>query len=127
LLSRRYWSVSGHHSDGLGFVNLYSVATNQDAIISLFRVISRYVGNLSPMTGVFPDYPAPLVRNTQAGTELTMMRWGMPPPPRAGSAPVPLGLPATLRSCHAIKHALWSRKIRCWHHSRPIRPILTAG
>jgi hypothetical protein len=39
--------------------NLYSITTNQDAIIRLFRVINRYVGNLAPMPGVFPDYPAP--------------------------------------------------------------------
>jgi putative SOS response-associated peptidase YedK len=40
------------------------------------------------MTGVFPDYPAPVVRNGDAGRELTMMRWGMLPPPRAGRFPV---------------------------------------
>jgi len=34
--------------------NLYSITTNQAAIIALFRVINRYVGNLPPMTGVFP-------------------------------------------------------------------------
>jgi putative SOS response-associated peptidase YedK len=51
---------------------------------NLFRVINRYVGNLPPMPGVFPDYPAPVVRNAGAERELTMMRWGMPPPPRAG-------------------------------------------
>ena len=44
--------------------NLYSITTNQAAIIALFRVINRYVGNLAPMPGVFPDYPAPVVRNT---------------------------------------------------------------
>ena len=43
--------------------NLYSITTNQAAIIALFRVINRYVGNLPPMPGVFPDYPAPVVRN----------------------------------------------------------------
>jgi hypothetical protein len=48
----------------------------------LFRVVNRYVGNLPPMPGVFPDYPAPVIRNTETGTELTMMRWGMRPPPR---------------------------------------------
>jgi putative SOS response-associated peptidase YedK len=68
--------------------NLYSITTNQAAIIALFRVINRYVGNLPPMPGVFPDYPAPVVRNTDIGRELTMMRWGMPPPPRAASVPV---------------------------------------
>jgi putative SOS response-associated peptidase YedK len=40
------------------------------------------------MSGVFPDYPAPIVRNVGADRELTMMRWGMPPPPRAGGFPV---------------------------------------
>jgi len=68
--------------------NLYSITTNQAAIIALFRVINHYVGNLPAMTGVFPDYPAPVVRNADAGRELAMMRWGMPPPPRAGGYPV---------------------------------------
>ena len=68
--------------------NLYSITTNQAAIIALFRVINRYVGNLPPMPGVFPDYPAPVVRNAGAERELVMMRWGMPPPPRAGGFPV---------------------------------------
>jgi putative SOS response-associated peptidase YedK len=68
--------------------NLYSITTNQAAIIALFRVINRYVGNLPPMPGVFPDYPAPVIRNTDAGTEMATMRWGMPPPPRTGGPPV---------------------------------------
>jgi putative SOS response-associated peptidase YedK len=68
--------------------NLYSITTNQAAIIALFRVINRYVGNLQPMPGVFPDYPAPVVRNAAGERELIMMRWGMPPPPRAGGYPV---------------------------------------
>ena len=46
-------------------------------------MINRYVGKLAPMTGVFPDLPAPVIRNTDNGTEMTLMRWGMPPPPRA--------------------------------------------
>ena len=68
--------------------NLYSITTNQAAIIALFRVLNRYVGNLPPMPGVFPDYPAPVIRAAGAERELTMMRWGMPPPPRAGGFPV---------------------------------------
>jgi putative SOS response-associated peptidase YedK len=56
--------------------------------ITLFRVINRYVGNLPPMPGLFPDYPAPVVRNASDDRELTMMRWGMPPPPKFGGAPV---------------------------------------
>jgi putative SOS response-associated peptidase YedK len=68
--------------------NLYSITTNQAAIIALFRVINRYVGNLPPMPGVYPDFPAPVLRDTEAGRELSIMRWGMPPLPRAGGAPV---------------------------------------
>jgi hypothetical protein len=49
--------------------NLYSITTNQAAIIALFRVINRYVGNLAPMSGVFPDYPA-LARLVEAGEPL---------------------------------------------------------
>src|ERR1700681_4259892 len=68
--------------------NLYSITTNQAAIIALFRVVNRYVGNLPLMPGVFPDYPAPVVRNVGTDRELTMMRWGMPPPPKFGGPPV---------------------------------------
>jgi hypothetical protein len=50
--------------------NLYSITTNQAAIIALFRVINRYVGNLPPMPGVFPDYPAPVVRNAGFDREM---------------------------------------------------------
>jgi putative SOS response-associated peptidase YedK len=39
------------------------------------------------MPGVFPDYPAPVIRNTDTGTELAMMRWGTPPP-KGGGPPV---------------------------------------
>jgi putative SOS response-associated peptidase YedK len=68
--------------------NLYSITTNQEAIRALFRVVNRYVGNLPAMTGVFPDYPAPVIRNAGAERELILMRWGMPPPPRIGGPPV---------------------------------------
>jgi putative SOS response-associated peptidase YedK len=74
---------------GENFVcNLYSITTNQAAIIALFRVINHYVGNLPPMPGVFPDYPAPVVRDGGAGREMVTMRWGMPPPQRGGGYPV---------------------------------------
>src|SRR3954447_6135538 len=68
--------------------NLYSITIDQEAIRALFRVINRYVGNLPPMPGVFPDYPAPVVRSSGDDRELVLMRWGMPPPPRTGGLPV---------------------------------------
>jgi putative SOS response-associated peptidase YedK len=68
--------------------NLYSITTNQAAIIALFRVVNRYVGSLPPIPGVFPDYPAPVVRNVGTDRELTMMRWGTPPPPKLAGLPI---------------------------------------
>jgi putative SOS response-associated peptidase YedK len=68
--------------------NLYSITTNQETVRALFRVINRYVGNLGPMPGVFPDYPAPVIRNAGTEREMTLMRWGMSPPPRTGGQPV---------------------------------------
>ena len=68
--------------------NPYSITTNRAAIIALFRVINRYVGNLPPHARRVSRYPAPVVRNAGAERELTMMRWGMPPPPKFGGPPV---------------------------------------
>ncbi len=62
--------------------NLYSQTKGQEAIRSLARVLRDVTGNLPPMPGIFPDYPAPIVRNAPDGArELTLARWGMPTPP----------------------------------------------
>ena len=39
--------------------NLYSITTNQAVIAALFHVVNRYVGNLAPMPGIFPDADGP--------------------------------------------------------------------
>jgi hypothetical protein len=53
---------------------------------AVLRAVNHNVGNLPPMPGVFPDYPAPVVRNAGADRELVTMRWGMPPPPKFGGS-----------------------------------------
>ena len=58
--------------------NLYSMTKGQAAIDALFAVTRDSVGILPPMPGIFPDYPAPIVRNADGGRELTTARWGMP-------------------------------------------------
>ena len=68
--------------------NLYSITKSQDAIRRLFNVTLDNAGNLPPMPGIFPDYPAPVVRALGAERELAMMRWGMPGPPQFGGAPI---------------------------------------
>jgi putative SOS response-associated peptidase YedK len=67
--------------------NLYSVTTNQEAIRRLFGVAVDNTGNLPPLSGVFPDYAAPIVRNSATGRELAMARWGMPTRPELTSGP----------------------------------------
>ena len=69
--------------------NLYSVTKGQQAIRELTRAMHDATGNLPPMPAVFPDYEAPVVRNRAEGErELTLMRWGFPPPPNLGTQPV---------------------------------------
>ena len=68
--------------------NLYSITKNQDAIRRLFDVTRDLTGNLPSLPGIFPDYPAPVVRSVASARELTMMRWGMPGPPQFGGASI---------------------------------------
>lgn len=69
--------------------NLYSVTKGQSAIRDLFRVTHDRAGNMPPLTGVFPDQLAPIVRiAANGGRELVMARWGMPGPPQFGGRPV---------------------------------------
>ena len=60
--------------------NLYSVTKGQQAIRELAWAMHDRTGNLPPLPGIFPDYPAPIVRNHPDGREPTMARWGMPSP-----------------------------------------------
>jgi len=62
--------------------NLYSNTTARQAIVDFTdaMTVSGTVGNLAPQTGIYPDYPAPVVRNFEGQRQLTMARWGMPSP-----------------------------------------------
>jgi putative SOS response-associated peptidase YedK len=70
------WQVGAVH-----ICNLYNVRTNQAAIRDIARAMRDSVGNLPPLPGIYPDYPAPIVRTAADGMrELAMARWGMPSP-----------------------------------------------
>ncbi|MBZ9936615.1 SOS response-associated peptidase family protein [Mesorhizobium sp. BR1-1-16] len=58
--------------------NLYSMTSNPEAIRAFARAMLDSTGNLEPQPGIFPDYLAPIVRNTPSGRELARVRWGMP-------------------------------------------------
>ncbi len=55
--------------------NLYSVTKSQAAIIEFTRALRNLTGNLPPMTGVFPDYPAPIFR--KAGWRARVVAWAV--------------------------------------------------
>ena len=68
--------------------NLYSQTKSQDAMRHLFDDVLQgdeelvdTVGNLPPLTGIWPDYAAPIIRaSATGGWQLVNARWGMPTP-----------------------------------------------
>lgn len=69
--------------------NLYSHHSNLHAIADLVGTLRNLAGNLPPQAGIFPDYPAPIVRTGDDGVrELALARWGMPSPPSVAGPPV---------------------------------------
>jgi hypothetical protein len=86
------------------------------------RVVNRYVGNLPPMPGVFPDYPAPVIRNADTERELTMMRWGMPPP-KVGGPPV-----TNIRNTSSPRWRGWLKpEIAVWCAGQQLRRMRTGA
>ena len=58
--------------------NLYSITKGQSAILEFTRAMRDTTGNLPPLPGIFPDYPAPIVRTVDGERQLDLLRWGMP-------------------------------------------------
>jgi len=60
--------------------NLYAMRRTQAEVVALTRALLQPI-NQPDMPGIFPDYAAPIVRQTQTGErELVQARWGMPSP-----------------------------------------------
>ncbi|MCW8088418.1 SOS response-associated peptidase [Sabulicella glaciei] len=69
--------------------NLYSMTSNQRALVELMRVGQDRTGNLPSLPAIYPDSMAPVVRQTKDGErDLAMLRWGMPGAPQYGGRPV---------------------------------------
>ena len=70
--------------------NLYSLTKGQSAIVQLARAMRDKTGNLPSLPSIYPDTLAPVVYSSPEDSirELGMMRWGFPPPPNVGKAPV---------------------------------------
>jgi putative SOS response-associated peptidase YedK len=70
--------------------NLYSVTTNKEALRELARAMGEWqdddLGNFPPLSAVFPNWVAPVVRSRlEGGRQATYMRWGFPPPTIPGA------------------------------------------
>ncbi len=62
--------------------NLYNITTTHEAMRRLFPKFGDMTNRVDPQLDIFPDYPAPVLRNVKTdGPELAMLRWGMPTPP----------------------------------------------
>ena len=80
-MNKRLLAPFGSRVTRTGMCNLYSVTKGQQAIRDLARAMRDTAGNLPLLSGVFPDYPAPIVRTAADGVrELAKARWGMPSP-----------------------------------------------
>jgi putative SOS response-associated peptidase YedK len=60
--------------------NLYSLNKPRDYVVALAKALRDRNNNQPPLPGIFPDYQAPIVRNTPEGREMANARWGMPSP-----------------------------------------------
>lgn len=57
--------------------NLYSMTTNQQAVLRLFRVIGNRAAHVEQKDAIFPGHQAPVVRRTPDGErELVNLSWG---------------------------------------------------
>ncbi len=66
--------------------NLYSSYATQAGMRQAFNVTRDSAGNVPPLSAIFPDQMAPVIRNHEGERELIRMRWGFPPPPKVGQA-----------------------------------------
>lgn len=87
--------------------NLYSMTTSRQAILDFTRAMSASedIGNLEPRTGIFPDYAAPIVRNTENDRQLALARWGLSKPSFAVKGKVNAGV----TNVRNIKSGHWRR------------------
>lgn len=70
--------------------NLYNLTTARQAMRQTFGVTDDRLADLPAQLelDVYPDRLAPVVRAEGGGRVAEPMRWGFPPPPKAGSRPV---------------------------------------
>ena len=107
--------------------NLYSLTKTRDELVNLFAITRDSTVGPFDFDEVFPDMLAPVVRLDERGSrELDTMRWGFPPPPKAGARPI-----TNVRNVASPFWRNWLKpEFRClvpvtsfceWSDSRPTR------
>jgi putative SOS response-associated peptidase YedK len=77
--TRRSPTIERFGSRGGAICNLYSIATSVAEFARAARADVGSFHNQPPMTGVYPDYAAPVVAHDGAGGRaVRYLRWGMP-------------------------------------------------
>jgi putative SOS response-associated peptidase YedK len=105
--------------------NLYSLTKTREELVNLFGIVRDTTPGPFGTNDFYPDMTAPIVRLDEQGRrELAAMRWGFPPPPKAGSRPV-----TNVRNVASPFWRSWLRpEFRClvpatafceWSDSRP--------
>jgi putative SOS response-associated peptidase YedK len=58
--------------------NLYAMTKSQAQIARATKALLDNLGDMPPLPGIFPGYPAPIVRNAANGErEMATAYWGM--------------------------------------------------
>lgn len=108
--------------------NLYSLRKPREEVLTLFNTVQEDQGVQYDLPGIFPDMLAPIVKLDEKGIrQITMMRWGFPPPPNGGPRPV-----TNIRNTRSSYWGQWLRpEYRClvpatsfceWTDARPKVP-----
>lgn len=95
--------------------NLYANTTSQELMRQLFRVDRDRdrLGNAEPLTGIWPKYPAPVVRlDPEGARELVRMHWGFLTPKVSAKTGKPLKPDAwnNARDDKLLRNGMWKAR-----------------
>lgn len=95
--------------------NLYRHKSGYREIVDLFKTSSNLTNNTDFDLDIFPDYPAPIIRNDAHGErELAMLRWGMPSPEKAVTSTGVNSGTTNIRNTHYSHWQKWlGKEFRC--------------
>lgn len=87
--------------------NLYRITTGFQAMRDLFKGIGNRTNKFEFDDNIYPDYPAPIARKDGHGElELSLLRWGMPTPPKFLKSEVDSGI-TNIRSTTSPHWRAW--------------------